>query len=163
MRNCDSKNDSAFSIMEVVVAVAIFGLLAYSFPALQEMRERAELDAKVATLIQAIITRREIENKPLRFITGNACTACNCWRENAYKSDTCRSQTSKAMKNLGLDGALLTPWDTIITVDENEHERWGPTEPGNLGCRIDNVQYFNPKSGRVTVIEIPTFYQKCPF
>lgn len=144
MRNVSRKimlhknNNQGFSLLELMITVAIIGILAgMAIPNYYEFAKRTRIKMTVAQLIEirnGIIGLRIVDDDILGNITQSTCSRCPfaavgqqswAWAPNAAVERTYR--------RAGMEGVQRDAWDQHFLMDENEREF------ANNDCRLDAI------------------------
>ena len=120
-------NEKAFSLIELMVTVAIIGVLAgMAVPNYSLTVHRTRVKLTISQMIQlrnGIIGLREIENDILSGITGTGCTYCSFASVGTNANSWSPDATAIARFNrAGFSGAQRDAWGNYLILNENERE-----------------------------------------
>ena len=158
------KKRSGFSLIELMIVVAIIGSLAtVALPSYTAYMHRTRVVMTVhelAKFSQMIVIHREVENKLLNELTGHYCTRCAFasvgTSANTWAPD---SVAVGRYKNAGFLEIPTDPWGSYFLMDENEEEVVG-------GCNHDYI--WSPGANTVfegmhaddIIVYVPYYYTK---
>ncbi|MEC9283462.1 MAG: prepilin-type N-terminal cleavage/methylation domain-containing protein [Bdellovibrionota bacterium] len=120
-------NQDGFSLVELMVTVAIIGVLAgMAIPNYSLSMHRTRVKLTISQMIavrNGMIGLREIEDKTLRNITGTGCTRCQFAVVGSSASSWSLNATAiSRMNSIGFSGAQTDAWGQVFLFDENEKE-----------------------------------------
>jgi prepilin-type N-terminal cleavage/methylation domain-containing protein len=132
------KDNKGFSLLELMITVAIIGILAgMAVPNYNEFARRTRIKMTVAQLIEirnGIIGLRIVDDDVLMNITQSTCARCpfanvgqvsTAWAPNAL--------AERVYRRAGMEGVQRDAWDQHLLLDENEREF------AANDCRLDAI------------------------
>jgi prepilin-type N-terminal cleavage/methylation domain-containing protein len=144
---------TGFTIVELLIVIVVIGILAaitvVSYSTIQERARVSRASADLQTLAKSIKTARLSQNKVLKDITLNNCTACGT--QATYELTLDRIGQAAGVNLSGLKSG--NPWGAKYSIDENELENMSV----NNGCNRDTIAAGAGASASVTVPIIPTY------
>ena len=140
--------NKAFTLIELLVVIVIIGILAgIGIAGFKEYQNKAKVAVAEAALVQiqkAIVLAHTLEEEPLKDITGNGCSGCNCRRYVSYELSSCTQNWENALDRISEKSLIdLTefktdPWGFPFLLDENSGEF------DENDCRLDLLGSAGP-------------------
>ena len=137
IQNYFNKSQSGFTLVELLVVMAVIGVLAsIVLASLRDADTRARyavVQSEMRNLVQAIVVAQGESNSTLYQMTGTYCSACSCFGVDArdipatHQCFIDQTNTLNDIKNanrglIGLPDELRDPWGSPYLFDENEGE-----------------------------------------
>jgi prepilin-type N-terminal cleavage/methylation domain-containing protein len=156
-----------FTIVELLIVIVVIGILAaitiVAYNGVQTRAQNAKIQSDIATIQQAIISARLVDNKVLGSITGTFATGSSCWVKPDgtdlaaldKSADPCWTTYTAALTVISNDTginirSMVDPWGRPYLIDENESE--------NGSCTKDTIavykQPFTSGFGAMSVSQI---------
>ncbi|MEC9281167.1 MAG: prepilin-type N-terminal cleavage/methylation domain-containing protein [Bdellovibrionota bacterium] len=128
MKNLFSLTQDGFSLVELLVAVAIIGVLSsLAIPSYEEFVYRTRVKLTISQLIShanGIIALRVVEDKTATEISGSLCSRCSIAvaGDYAYNFNWPNLLAQQRYRSLGFEGVPSDAWGSYLLLDENEGE-----------------------------------------
>jgi len=153
------KKHKGFTLIELLVVIVIIGILATisvaTFSGYFDRARTAKIEAETGSLVSAITIARELDGRPLRFVTGTGCSDCSCRGgielNNLADNHACivrmRLTYNRIATAAGADlgNFFEDPWGSPYLIDENEQE---------TGCTRDSLRSAGPDAILLTADDI---------
>ena len=150
---------SEFTILEFLVVIVIIAVLAAisvaTFSGYFDRGRTAKIELETAQLVRAIVMARELDGRPLRFVTGSGCSDCSCRGgivlNQLDESHACIVRMRLTFDRIAEAGVtdlstfFYDPWGSPYLIDENESE---------TGCSRDNLRSAGPDAILMTADDI---------